>query len=127
VGSNAKTVLVVDDEPSIRLLCRVNLELEGYRILEAATLDEARRQLEADDVDVLLLDVHVGSEDGCALLRELSDGESPSRVALLTGSADLEQVDGALADAVIPKPFSLEMLCGTVRTLVAAGSRSACP
>ena len=36
-----RTVLVVDDEPSLRLLCRVNLELEGYRVLEARTL--ARR------------------------------------------------------------------------------------
>jgi two-component system, OmpR family, response regulator len=127
VGSNTKTVLVVDDEPSIRLLCRVNLELEGYRILEAATLADARRQLEAEDVDVMLLDVHVGADDGCELLRELSDNESPARVALLTGSVDIEQIDGGLADAMIPKPFSLETLCGTVRTLVAAGSRTACP
>ena len=34
-------VLVVDDAPSLRLLCRVNLELEGYRVLEAGTLAEA--------------------------------------------------------------------------------------
>jgi DNA-binding response OmpR family regulator len=42
------TILVLDDEPSLRLLCRVNLELEGYRVLEAATLDEARTAM--DDV-----------------------------------------------------------------------------
>ena len=35
-------VLVVDDEPSIRLLCRINLELEGFDVLEAGTLAEAR-------------------------------------------------------------------------------------
>ena len=40
-------VLVVDDDPSLRLLCRVNLELEGYRVPEAATLDEARAALAA--------------------------------------------------------------------------------
>jgi two-component system phosphate regulon response regulator PhoB len=127
VGATAKTVLVVDDESAIRLLCRVNLELEGYRVLEAATLVDARRQLEAEDVDVLLLDVHVGSDDGCELLRELSDGESPARVALLTGSVDIATLEGGIADAMIPKPFSLETLTGTVSALVAAGARTPCP
>jgi DNA-binding response OmpR family regulator len=121
-----KTILVVDDEPAIRLLCRVNLELEGFRVLEAATLAEARERLEDDEIDAILLDVHVGSEDGYELLRELSDRESPVRVALLTGSVDVATVDARLADAVIPKPFSLETLCATARTLAGAGSPSGC-
>jgi DNA-binding response OmpR family regulator len=126
VGGPGKTILVVDDDAAIRLLCRVNLELEGFRVLEAATLAEARDRLEGDTIDALLLDVHVGSEDGYGLLRELSDGESPVRVALLTGSADVATVDARLADAVIPKPFSLETLCATARTLTGAGSPSGC-
>jgi DNA-binding response OmpR family regulator len=121
-----KTILVVDDEPAIRLLCRVNLELEGFRILEAGTLAEARRQLEGADVDALLLDVHVGSDDGYDLLRELSDRESGIPVALLTGSADVATLDARLADAVVAKPFSLETLCATARALTDAGSRSEC-
>ena len=40
-------VLVVDDEPSIRLLCRVNLELDGHVVLEAETLAAARKTVEA--------------------------------------------------------------------------------
>jgi DNA-binding response OmpR family regulator len=126
VGGPGKTILVVDDDAAIRLLCRVNLELEGFRVLEAATLAEARDRLEGDTIDALLLDVHVGSEDGYELLRELSDGESPVRVALLTGSVDVATVDARLADAVIPKPFSLETLCATARTLTGAGSPSGC-
>jgi DNA-binding response OmpR family regulator len=121
-----KTILVVDDEPAIRLLCRVNLELEGFRVLEAATLAEARDRLEGNEIDAILLDVHVGAEDGYELLRELSDRESPVRVALLTGSVDVATVDARLADAVIPKPFSLETLCATARTLAGAGSPSGC-
>jgi DNA-binding response OmpR family regulator len=122
----AKTILVVDDEPSIRFLCRVNLELEGFRILEAATLAEARSHLDGDAVDAMLLDVHVGSEDGYSLLREVSDRESGIRVALLTGSAEIAAVDARYADAVIAKPFSLATLCGTVRRLADAGSRTGC-
>ena len=126
MSTDAKTILVVDDESSIRLLCRVNLELEGFRILEAATLAEARGHLEGDGIDALLLDVHVGAEDGYELLRQLADSESGVRVALLTGSAEVGPGEAQLADAIIPKPFSLEQLCGTVRRLVDAGSPSGC-
>jgi len=126
VGGTPKTILVVDDDPAIRLLCRVNLELDGFRVLEAATLAEARDRLEDDRVDAMLLDVHVGSEDGYQLLRELHDRESPVPVALLTGSVDIDKVDGRLADAVIPKPFSLETLCATARSLAGSGSPSGC-
>jgi len=86
-----KTILVVDDEPSIRLLCRVNLELEGYRVLDAATLAEARAHLETAEVDAVLLDVHVGSERGYELLRELRDAEHGASIALLTGSETQER------------------------------------
>ena len=49
-----KTVLVVDDEPALRLLCRVNLELEGHRVLEASTLTEARELIATEAPDVSL-------------------------------------------------------------------------
>ena len=53
-GGSSRTVLVVDDEQAIRLLCRVNLELDGYVVLEAGTLDEARAHLDRIDVDAVL-------------------------------------------------------------------------
>jgi two-component system, OmpR family, response regulator len=124
LGGGRKTILVVDDEPSIRLLCRVNLELEGNRVLEAGTLDDARRVLEQEEVDVLLLDLHVVGEDGATLLRELHDRESAARVALLTGTVDLNEGDVGMADAVLAKPFSLETLVATVQRLADAGART---
>jgi DNA-binding response OmpR family regulator len=109
------TVLVVDDDPSLRLLCRVNLELEGYRVVEAESVDSARSALERDDVDVMLLDVHLGGQDGLTLLSTLGT-EGPA-VALLTGSPATHLPDGA---TVIGKPFSIEQLSKTVDRL--AGS-----
>jgi len=61
MGGVVHTVLVVDDDDSLRLLCRVNLELEGYRVLEAATVKAAVNVLRDEPVDVVLLDVHIGS------------------------------------------------------------------
>ena len=110
-------MLVVDDEASIRLLCRVNLELEGYRVLEATTVEEGRSALAADDVDVLLIDVHLAGGDGRDLVRELRADGARTRVALLTGTVDLRPDERAGADAVLEKPFQLEALIGTVRDL----------
>ena len=117
VGAEQTTVLVADDEPSIRLLCRVNLEFEGLRVLEAATLDEARAELEREHVDVLLIDVHLGDRDGRDLVRELRAQDKPLPIALLTGSVSLNAEERGGADDLIEKPFSLDALVDTVRRL----------
>ena len=110
------SVLVVDDEPSIRLLCRVNLELEGHRVLEAASLDEARAAL-AEQPALVLLDVHVGGQDGLELLTEIRAEHGDVKVVLLTGSTELAEVHRDLADGILPKPFTLEQLAATVHRL----------
>jgi len=111
-------VLVVDDEPSLRLLCRVNLELEGFRVLEARTLGEARRALEDDPPDLVLLDVHIAGEDGRDLLEELRASESPVKVVMLTGSVDVTLSRFDAADRVVVKPFEPLELVAVVRELV---------
>jgi DNA-binding NtrC family response regulator len=116
-------VLVVDDDASIRLLCRINLELEGWSVREAATLDQARAQLADGAVAVVLLDVHVGTDSGVEFHEELRRDHPNTAVAMLTGSVGApHSVHSVGADAVIAKPFTLDELSQTVRTL-AAGRR----
>jgi DNA-binding NtrC family response regulator len=114
--STGATVLVVDDDEALRMLCRVNLELEGYRVLEAGSLTVARDLLAAEAVDVVLLDVHVGSENGTELLRELRSSRPGLPVALFSGTSELRET-GEDADAVIRKPFGLDELGSTVARL----------
>ena len=61
-------MLVVDDDESLRLLCRVNLELDGFRVLEASTAEEARELIGRERIDAILLDVHLSDGDGRDLL-----------------------------------------------------------
>ena len=96
------------------MLCRVNLEFEGWNVLEGATIDQARTQLDASDVDVVVLDVHVGSGNGAAFLEELRRDRPDLKVAMLTGTDRLEGIE---SDAVIPKPFTIEQLTTTVANL----------
>lgn len=119
MGMGGTSVLVVDDEPSLRLLCRVNLELEGFDVVEAGTIREAREQLEEGTVAVVLLDVHIGADDGRELLDELRAQESPTRVLMLTGTADLATTSFDAADRVMAKPFDPADLVAVVRELAA--------
>ena len=110
-------VLVVDDEPSIRFLCRVNLELDGYEVLEAESVAAARKVLAEHDVAVVLLDVHLHGERSDTLVVECHARRPPVPVVVVTGSADVTQEGLTEADAVLPKPFELGELLGTVRIL----------
>jgi DNA-binding response OmpR family regulator len=110
-------ILVVDDEPSIRLLCRVNLELDGHEVLEAETLAIARSALAGGDVDVVILDVHLHGERSDALITECHARRPPVPVVLVTGSADITMGGLSEADAILPKPFELDALLATVRAL----------
>jgi DNA-binding response OmpR family regulator len=110
-------VLVVDDEPSIRLLCRVNLELDGHEVLEADSLATARASVAVGDVDVVLLDIHLRGERSDALIGECHARRPPVPVVLVTGSADVTQEGLTDADAILPKPFELGELLATVRSL----------
>jgi DNA-binding NtrC family response regulator len=111
---DSRTVLVVDDEASLRLLCRVNLELEGHRVLEAATVSEASALLSAEAVDVVLLDVHVGVESGLDVLDEIEALDLPVRVVLLSGTSEIDRPLRARVHDVLGKPFSLEQLADAV-------------
>jgi two-component system phosphate regulon response regulator PhoB len=117
-GEDDRAVVVADDDPALRLLCRVNLEQDGYRVLEAASGDEVERILAAERVAVVLLDVHLGADDGTEIARRVKEHHPGVPIAFFTGSAPLlPEPIRALADGVVPKPFSLEELSGTVRLL----------
>ncbi len=110
----SRNVLLVDDEPALRLLCRVNLEIDGHTVHEAATVAEGRELLERLSPDVLLLDLHVGREDGLELLDEIKALDLPTRVVLLSGSAEVGAELRARVDAVLGKPFELTRLAAAI-------------
>jgi DNA-binding response OmpR family regulator len=105
-------VLVVEDDPSLRLLCRVNLELEQFYVREAATIDAARAAVVEGRPDVVLLDVHLDGEASDKLLEELRSAGIP--VVVVTGSADLARYR-ELADDVVGKPFEPSALVAAAR------------
>lgn len=109
-----KRVLVVEDEEALRLLCRVNLELVGHTVSEAGSLAEARAAIEAEPPDVVLLDLHLGGEDGLELLDEIEALDLPARVVLFSGTHEVGPELRARVGGVLGKPFALESLNAAV-------------
>jgi DNA-binding response OmpR family regulator len=114
MGEALARALVVDDDAALRLLCRVNLELEGFAVREAASLAEAEAALAAERPDVILLDVHLGGEQTHELLERIRAAGIP--VALVTGSVDIQDYRDS-ADAILAKPFAPDALVETARRL----------
>jgi CheY-like chemotaxis protein len=117
MGGNKELVLVADDDPALRMLCRVNLELEGYAVVEAEKQEDVERLLAEHDVALVFLDVHLGRDDGVVLAAALRDRYPNLPIAFLTGSA-IGPVGEGIVDGRISKPFTLEQLADVARALV---------
>ena len=117
------TVLVVEDDESLRMLCRINLELENYRVLEAETVDRATALVLAEPIDVVLLDLHVGERHGTELLPLLRAECPGAAVCLLSGTSEADPPDEEGVDGFIRKPFELEVLTETVARLASRSVR----
>lgn len=115
-------ILVVDDEPDVLLLCRVNLAFEGHVVIEAADAPQGRETALREQPDVIVLDVMLPNGDGISVLRELqADARTKAiPVILLTAKARGEdELVGfeAGASMYMTKPFSPAALCEAVASV----------
>jgi CheY-like chemotaxis protein len=124
--SERRRILVVDDEPDVLLLCRVNLEFEGYEVLEAANGELAMQRLREQRVDAVLLDVMMPKMDGWQVLEAIKADEDLADipVVMLTAKVqDQDQVRGWSRGAAeyITKPFSPLALSQVLQDVLATG------
>ncbi|MDP9387566.1 MAG: response regulator, partial [Actinomycetota bacterium] len=120
-------VLVVDDEPDIRRLVRMTLELAGHEITEASDGDEALEVLRADTHDAVVLDVAMPVLGGWEVLSRLKGGGGPLAavpVIMLTArSGELDRIRGGIEGAVryVTKPFEPDHLRDALRLALEEG------
>jgi DNA-binding response OmpR family regulator len=117
-------VLLVDDDPLMRAICRVALEADGFVVDEAESVAEAFAEAERGAPDLVVLDRHLGTEDGWDVARRLKRRGRRARAAIILGfSAHRGQgdVDSALVagcDAFLEKPCAPALLVSHVRGLL---------
>ena len=114
------TVLVVDDEPIVRDVVVRYLERDGYRTLEAATGDDARRLLEREQPALVVLDVMLPGMDGLQLCRWIRARSDLPIVMLTARGEESDRIVGLElgADDYLTKPFSPRELAVRVRNLL---------
>jgi len=118
-------VLVVDDDPQVREVVRVNLELEGYAVREAANADEGLAAVEHDAPDLILLDVMMPQVDGWEMLRRVQERHGIGSIPVVMFSGQLESaVEREAAErgarAFVGKPFDLRALIEQTKQIVPA-------
>jgi DNA-binding response OmpR family regulator len=112
-------VLIVDDEESIRVLCRLNLELEDYDVLEAADGETGVSIARATKPDVIFLDVMMPVMDGWEALVRLKGDDATADIPVVmltavTSEADEIRAWGAGVLEYIHKPFDPGVLLQSI-------------
>lgn len=123
------TILVVDDEPTIREVVRRYLERDGYRVIEAADGPTALDTLRNDPPDLMVLDLMLPGIDGLMITRRLRDLEQQGAlmterevpiIMLTARTGEHERIEGFElgADDYVTKPFSPQELVARVRAVL---------
>jgi DNA-binding response OmpR family regulator len=113
-------ILIVDDEPKVRLLLRRYLEREGLLVAEAANGADLRAHIAQRPPDLITLDLTLGNEDGLELAREVR-ARCNVPIIMITGKGDtIDRVVGLElgADDYIAKPFQLREVLARVRAVL---------
>jgi CheY-like chemotaxis protein len=109
-NGSAARVLIVDDDPAMRLLCAINLELEGLVVLEASDGHTALARARSERPDLVLTDVSMPRLDGFALAEALRRDRRTRRIPLVFLSAEINPANEARAEklgalAYLTKPI----------------------
>lgn len=124
VNNNKKRILVVDDEKRLVSMIRMNLEHDGFEVVEAYNGNQAMDKLRAVLPDLVLLDVMMPDIDGFTVLQRIREvGNTP--VIMLTAKGDENDKVRGLelgADDYVSKPFNTRELTSRIRAVLRRGN-----
>ena len=115
-------VLVVEDEPLLRMDAIEAIDAAGFDVVEAAGADEAIAILEQrSDIRLIFTDIQMpGSMDGLKLAAAVRDRRPPIMIVATSGRVQLRPGDLPVGSCFLPKPYSPAEITNTLRQLIAA-------
>jgi DNA-binding NtrC family response regulator len=123
MSEKSTSILVVDDEPRVLELCARMLSNAGYVVTAAGDAKQARRYLDDERFDLVILDIHMPDEDGISLLKHVHRIDPKTPAMLITGFAAV----GTVVDAIrlnvreyLCKPFTMKKLLRAVEASLQA-------
>ena len=121
----ARTILVVDDEPTLRETLAENLEIEGFRVVTAADGLQALERFRQSQPDLVVLDLMLPELSGIEVCRQIRRESGVPILMLTARDSELDKVVGLElgADDYVTKPFGLRELLARVRALLRRSER----
>ncbi|MDG1430123.1 MAG: response regulator transcription factor [Paracoccaceae bacterium] len=120
-------ILVVDDDPDMRQMMTQFLRQNGTIALPAANETEVRTHIDGGRVDLVLLDVMLGDENGLEICKRLRRDQDVPIIMVSALSADHQRMEGYAvgADDYVAKPFNPDLLLARVKAVLSRTKRSA--
>jgi two-component system response regulator RegX3 len=125
----AKTILVVEDEPTLRETLAESIEADGYRAVQAGDGRAALDRFRSESPDLVLLDLMLPELSGLEVTRVIRAESSVPIVMLTARDAEVDKVVGLElgADDYITKPFSFRELSARIRAVLRRGEQGGPP
>jgi len=116
-------ILVADDDAKVCRWLRTVLEMEGYRVVEAADGRQAMRTIQPGAPDLVMLDIHLPVHDGVQTILRLQSQQVPVKVLAVSGQAvrdyDIRKIAAIFgAHGTLEQPFSVDRLLLGVQALI---------
>jgi two-component system phosphate regulon response regulator PhoB len=124
----SQKILIIEDEPDIRKTLEYNISREGYDVVSASSLLEAKSQIESDSFSLILLDLMLPDGSGLDLCREIKSDKEKSSIPIIILTAKDDEVDKVVgfelgADDYVTKPFSVRELILRMKAVLKRGEK----
>jgi two-component system KDP operon response regulator KdpE len=120
VSGERKKILIIEDEPKIVRLLKINLESVGYEVAYALNASDGCKAVEKEMPDLIVLDVMLPDGDGYSLCRRIREFSDVPVIMLTARAREREKIEGfeSGADDYVTKPFSTAELIARVRAIL---------
>ncbi|HZZ56421.1 MAG TPA: response regulator [Opitutaceae bacterium] len=123
-----RSILIVDDEPSVREVMEITLRRAGHQVFGVANGEKASRRMREQSYDVVITDLLMPERDGLELIRELRQNYPGTRIIAVSGGGRvagqqyLQLAKGMGAHGLLAKPFLPGDLCEAVHRICDSAS-----
>lgn len=112
-------IVIIDDEDSVREVLADMLDIFGHTVVQCASAQEGLAEMEKQQFNVVFTDLAMPDMDGWAVADQVRERWPATKIILMTGyGADTKDINPGKVDAVVSKPFDIEMLRSTLSTLM---------
>lgn len=118
-------ILLIDDNQRIFPIMKENLEIAGYQLFYASNTKQAFKQIQINFIDVILLDIKLGNENGVETLKKLKKLDKEIPVIMITGFASVDTAVTSMKEGAfdyLKKPLNFNLLCQLIEKAIEASS-----